>query len=356
MNKVKPKTLERKLSKPFDVQFSKPEIVEKENGLKWYEFPVTLKARDSGPIFHWAWGKIIHDLSKMKKPSTGKIPIDHVHSDEALGVIDEFDTSDGLLLKGKLVSTGEGDLAWNIATKIAAGVPYQSSIFFDDLEDGTPFEVEEVKEGKSKTVNGQVFEGPGCIVRKWMLRGVAVCLYGADPNTNTQVLKHQPHEEPMDPKEILKQFTEKFGAELANKYFTEGLSFEEAVAKFCDVLQERLKASEKLASDKDEKIAALEAEITAFKDEKAKNADDEDDADDEDEDKKDKKGKKASASKDQKIAELKAKLSVWERQYGGMSYDALGKQDPDSTGGGANPEQEYAAELIKANVEPGGDE
>jgi hypothetical protein len=66
---TKPTTLERKLTKPFDVQFSKPEIVEKENGLKWYEFPVTLKARDAGHINHWAWGKVIHDLSKMSKPS-----------------------------------------------------------------------------------------------------------------------------------------------------------------------------------------------------------------------------------------------------------------------------------------------
>jgi len=334
MTKTKPKTLERKLAKPFDVQFSKPEIVEKENGLKWYEFPVTLKARDAGHINHWAWGKVIHDLSKMSKPSSGRIPIDHVHGNEALGYIDEFDKTDGLLLKGKFISTGEGDLAWELATKIAAGVPYQSSIFFDDLEDGTPFEVEDVKEGKSKTVNGQVFEGPGCIVRKWMLRGVAVCLYGADPKTNTQVLKHQPHMEPMDTKELLKEFTTKFGAELANQYVIEGLDMEAAVSKFSDVLRERLGAAEKLSA---EKITELEKKLAEALG----------------------KGKELAVSTEKitelekKLGETQTKLEVWERQYGGVPYNALEKQDGNSTVSGSNPENEYAAELKNANVAPG---
>jgi hypothetical protein len=359
----KPKTLERKLTTPFEFKFSKPEMVEK-NGLKWQEFSVAMTARGAAHINHWAWGKVSHDLAGMSVPTAGRIPIDHVHSDDALGYIDEFDvTPDGLTLKGKFISTKEGDLAWDIATKIAAGVPYQSSIFFDDLEDSTEMDVQEVKKGKTETVNGQVFEGPGLIVRKWLLRGVAACLYGADPNTKTQALKHQPQEKtPMDPKEQLKQFTEKFGAELANKYFTEGLTFEEAVAKFCDVLQERLKASEKFAADKDEKIAKLESEITAFKaadDAKSKkNKEDDDDDDDEDggdddekdddEDKKDSKGKKASASKDQKIAELKAKLEVWEKQYGGVPYSTLGDGTQSGGTSGKDPNKEYAAELKKA--------
>ena len=109
-----------------------------------------------------------------------------------------------------------------------------------------------------------MFEAPGIIVRQWLLRdrllrGVATRLYAADPNTKTQVLKHQPQENPiMDSKEQLKQFTQKFGAELANKYFCDGLTFDEAVAKFCDVLQEQLKAAEKLASEKDTEICCIE--------------------------------------------------------------------------------------------------
>ena len=325
------KTLERKLVKPFELQFSEPTAFEK-NGLKWWEFPVTLKARDAGAILHAWWGKVAHDFAGMKKPSLGRIPIDHVHTDDALGYIDEFDKSDGLTLKGKFISTKEGDLAWDIATKIAAGVPYQSSIFFGDLEDGTPLDIEEVKENKSKTVNGQVFEGPGLIVRKWLLRGVATCLYGADPKTNTQVLKHQPPNETMDAKEQLKEFTEKFGAELANKYFTDGLDMEQATSKFCDVLQERCKAAEKLAAEKDGKIAELETKLGEAG------------------------GKeKELAAKTEKITELEkklgetqSKLEVWEKQYGGMSYDALDKQNAETTGKPSNPENEYADELKQA--------
>ena len=148
--------LEKKLTAPFDVQFSKPVAFEKD-GLKWQEMPVTLKARDAGHILHWAWGKIAHDFSTMSVPSKGRIPIDHVHSDDALGYIDEFDVSDGLLLKGKLVLTEGNNLALDIATKIAAGVPYQSSIFFDDLENGKEYTVQKVDKHKSDTVNGQVF-------------------------------------------------------------------------------------------------------------------------------------------------------------------------------------------------------
>jgi len=181
---------------------------------------------------------------------------------------------------------------------------------------------------------------------------VATCLYGADPNTKTQVLKHQPHEDTMDPKEQLKQFTQKFGAELANQYFTDGLTFDEAVAKFCDVLSEQLKAAEKLASEKETEIAALKAQITAFKD---------DDDDDDDDEKKDKKGKKQKEDEDddddekdlsaktQEIAELKAKLSVWEQQYGGTPYGAFASGNPSApTGNPKDPNAEYNAELKRA--------
>ena len=158
----------------------------------------------------------------------------------------------------------------------------------------------------------------------------------------------------MDPKEQLKQFTQKFGAELANQYFTDGLTFDEAVAKFCDVLQEQLKASEKLASEKDTEIAALKAQITAFKD----------DDDEDDEEKKDKKGKKQKddedddededekdlSAKNTEIAELKAKLSVWEQQYGGTPYGAFASSSPSApTGNPKDPNAEYAAELKAAN-------
>jgi hypothetical protein len=190
-----------------------------------------------------------------------------------------------------------------------------------------------------------------------MLRGVAVCLYGADPNTKTQVLKHQPHEEPtMDPKDKLKQFTEKFEAELANKYFMDDLTLEEATAKFCDVLQERLAACQKLAAEKDAKIAELQKELAKAK-EQASDDDDDDEEDDppEDDDKKEKKDKNKQSAKVAKykrqLAEKQAELESWKKEWsekhGGLSYDDLANpQKGDGTG--ANPSdqnKEYAAEL-----------
>jgi len=88
----KPNKLEQKLIRPFDIHFSAPTVVEKENGLKWTEFAVMLKAKDAGYILHWWYDKIAHDFSGMSVPSIGKIPIDHVHGDEALGYIGEFNT------------------------------------------------------------------------------------------------------------------------------------------------------------------------------------------------------------------------------------------------------------------------
>ena len=40
---------------------------------------------------------------------------------------------------------------------------------------------------KSVTVNGKKFVGPGRVFRKWPLRGVALCPYGADNQTSVNV-------------------------------------------------------------------------------------------------------------------------------------------------------------------------
>ncbi len=351
MGNNNPKTLERKLSRAFEFSVSEPVEMEK-NGRKWYEFPVALKARDGAPILHGWWGKIAHDFKGMSVPSVKRIPIDHVHGDNALGYIDEFDTSDGhLILKGRYVSTEKGDLAWTIATQIIAGVPYQSSIFFDDPEDGE-LEIDEVKKGKQITVNGLTWEGPGLIVKKWLLRGVATCLYGADCKTSTQILKHQSistHEESMTPQEQLKRFTELFGAELANKYFSEGLDEAEAVKKFNAVLLERAGKIEQQLSEKDGKIADLEKQLASVGEQA-----------------------KQLAEKDGRVAELEkqlgeatAKLEVWNTQYGGRKYadgaTGEGMSGPSENTGydPAAAEKAFAAELeaaSKIGPSAGGDE
>lgn len=81
----------------------------------------------------------------------------------------------------------ESDRASEIIHKARAGVPYEASINFG----GPGIKVEEVAEGRAAQVNGYQFDGPGIIVREWPLRGVAVCPYGADMNTRSELAQDQ---------------------------------------------------------------------------------------------------------------------------------------------------------------------
>lgn len=47
-------------------------------------------------------------------------------------------------------------------------------------------------DGEIAPVNGYDFEGPGVIIREWPLRGVAICPYGADANTESAALSTGP--------------------------------------------------------------------------------------------------------------------------------------------------------------------
>lgn len=144
---------------------------------------VELLARTGQPINHWYWGRIVHDLSGMIHKS--RMPIDYAHNDsEVLGYVNKFKTDSGdLVLNGVLTPFKDDDRASEVIHKARAGVPYQASIFFggnDDL-------YELVSEDEFTKVNGFDFNGPGIVVRKWRLNGVAICPYGADGNTETNV-------------------------------------------------------------------------------------------------------------------------------------------------------------------------
>src|SRR5699024_4424486 len=51
---------------------------------------------------------------------------------------------------------------------------------------GDDVQIEEIGENQVAQVNGYEFTGPGIIIRKWPLRGVALCLYGQDSNTKSE--------------------------------------------------------------------------------------------------------------------------------------------------------------------------
>jgi hypothetical protein len=115
-----------------------------------------------------------------------RVPIDYVHDNkEIVGYLNKFDATSGdLVTSGALVPFKDSDRATEIVHKMRAGVPYEASINFG----GDGIKLEDVPEGMVAQVNGYQFEGPGIIVREWPLRGVAICPYGADANTESAAL------------------------------------------------------------------------------------------------------------------------------------------------------------------------
>jgi len=154
-----------------------------DNGENARSAPVRIVARTGQPIEHWYWGRVVHDLAGMHLHKA-RLPIDYCHDvKEVIGYLNHFDIASGdLVCSGALVPYRDNDRASEIIHKAKAGVPWEASIDFG----GDGIEVEEVPVGKSAEVNGITFEGPGVIIRRWPLRGVAICPYGADANTSSE--------------------------------------------------------------------------------------------------------------------------------------------------------------------------
>jgi hypothetical protein len=151
-----------------------------DNGENAKTSPIKMLAR-AFALVHPFWGKVEHDFAGMTHK--GKIPLDYCHDPkELVGYANKFDIGgDGLQLSGALTPYKD-DRASEIVAKCKMGVPYQASIDFRG-----PVTLEEVGQGHTSQVNGHDFAGPGIIVRKWMLRGCAVCPHGADSETSSMV-------------------------------------------------------------------------------------------------------------------------------------------------------------------------
>lgn len=144
---------------------------------------ISMLARSGEPLYHWYWGNVIHDMAGFVSPQ--RVPVDYCHDDtELLGALEKFTaTNAGLMVSGEIVSFDGKDRAAEVlfrGSNEGGAMPYQSSIFF------VAYSIEEVMNGVSVDVNGKKFTGPGIVIRKWSVRGVAVCPYGYDPNTSTQ--------------------------------------------------------------------------------------------------------------------------------------------------------------------------
>lgn len=143
--------------------------------------PVKLRALSGDPVNHWWWGRIVLDLSGMQLHKD-RLPLDWCHDvDQIVGYLDKFDSGKGALdCSGMLTPAMEGDRASQIIAQGMAGVPFEASIYWDELR------IEEVLPGGSAQVNGRSVDGPCYVVRQWRLRGVAVCPYGVDAMTSTK--------------------------------------------------------------------------------------------------------------------------------------------------------------------------
>ncbi len=152
-----------------------------DNGEGSKSAPFAMVARSGGAIEHPFWGKVVHDLDGMQLKS-GRVAIDYCHDqNEVIGYANHFDASSGdLQASGALTPFKDSDRATEILHKSRQGVPYEASINFrGDIK------IEDVPEGATASANGREFSGPATIIREWPLRGIAVCPYGADQNTES---------------------------------------------------------------------------------------------------------------------------------------------------------------------------
>lgn len=258
---------------------------------------VELLARTGQPIEHWYWGRIIHDLKGMTHKN--RMPVDYAHNDgEVLGYVNKFKISSGdLILNGVLTPFKDDDRASEVIHKARAGVPYQASIFFGGDDD----QYEQVPEGATAKVNGFEFTGPGIIARKWRLNGVAICPYGADGNTETNIFAKQGGTR----KIVLRQAKEggekmnitafkgkakafiakakAFGAELKTK-LADGADEETAeeikviaedVAEAVEKIEEIISELEEAVDDLEEAAVEIEGEDTDKKDEESEEKEEE---------------------------------------------------------------------------------
>lgn len=153
-----------------------------DNGETAKSVPINMIARSPGPVDHFYWGRVYHDLEGVVLHKE-RIPVDYVHGEE-VGYLNKFRvTARGLEVSGALTPTrSPSDPLLSLIDRGKAGVPYEASINFA----GTPTRIEEVSEGAQAEVNGQTVDGPCLIFREWPLRGVAVCPYGADKMTKSE--------------------------------------------------------------------------------------------------------------------------------------------------------------------------
>lgn len=85
------------------------------------------------------------------------------------------------------VISGANQVAREVVDTAKNGFVWQASIGAD------PISTERVEAGESATVNGQTFQGPLLVVRRWRMREMTLTAMGADEHTTVSIAAHSAH-------------------------------------------------------------------------------------------------------------------------------------------------------------------
>lgn len=249
-----------KNSTPLSLDFAPAEAGDEEGKRR-----VRLTALSGEEMFSLWWGKCIFDRSGCTM-ANAKIPIDYNHDGgEILGYAESASGDPQLFLDGYLIPFKD-DRAAEVIHKSKLGQPYQCSVSlaYDGLV------TESLSEGMSAQVGEKTVEGPATIFRKYTVDGVAICPYGTDRNTETEIF-NQKKGEPMSEtkvdttkfkdearkelQELFKKFSKKFGPAKAAKYFSDGLDEQQANEEYIAEVAAEVEEIATEIEDKDKTIA-----------------------------------------------------------------------------------------------------
>lgn len=231
------------------------------------KYTISLVAFSGKTFFHWWWGRCVFERAGATIAHP-KIPIDWNHdSDIGMGFLDTFGGNPSLDCSGYLLPNAKNpqDITTDVIDKKEQGMPYQCSVNIGNEDLVTEF----VSEGTLAEVNGETVIGPITIFRKFRVGGVAICLYGSD--TNTTVFNNQKQGTDSMPKNMTadqksardeaKLFAKKFGNDRGFKYFSEGLSEDEAKDAYIEETSTEVEAKDARIAELEAKVAELEAAI-----------------------------------------------------------------------------------------------
>ena len=137
---------------------------------------------------HWYWGRsgVVFDLDGIEIDKPAALLEEHFSSSR-IGVVQTVDTNGKIDVAGDFLTNAK---AQEIAQDSDDGFPFQMSMMID------PGSIEEVSQGKTVTVNGQVFEGPITIFRQNRIREFTICSTGADRNTSIKAFSGKANPNP----------------------------------------------------------------------------------------------------------------------------------------------------------------